>query len=340
MGRIRGTKKIRKVFTGAREYYAYDLDEDVFGKVKRVYGNTEEEVREKIKQYEEEKAKGLSTRKPKSNKLWNYILFYFKGAVGKKSSKDLQRLMALCEDLIKDSVIDKNIDTITEEEMQDYYDALAEKYSIANVTEIDTILRKTFSIAEGLAENFNYENIEIPTQEPITVSYDLTPAEYDKFVTFLFTTDKFTLYTKAIIALLLVTGMKYEDVGTIKRKNVNLENGTVSNSKCEWTLPEYFIKWLRKEEENGHITFDGEGVAFSNNGKKISTYQTLQSTLSRMIVACGLPRGLTIRSLRSSFVNYKMQNGTSIEELAGIMYLAENEVSDMWEEIQFKKQLF
>ena len=47
----RGTKEIRKVFTGSREYYVYDLDKDFFGKSKRIYAATEGELLHK-RQYQ------------------------------------------------------------------------------------------------------------------------------------------------------------------------------------------------------------------------------------------------------------------------------------------------
>lgn len=73
----RGTKEIRKVFTGSREYYVYDLDKDFFGKSKRIYAATEGELKEKIAAAEAERTAVLETYRPVGKKTFRLCAFLF-----------------------------------------------------------------------------------------------------------------------------------------------------------------------------------------------------------------------------------------------------------------------
>lgn len=158
----KGTKKIRKVFTGTQEYWVYDLDEDEFGKRKRLYAKTEGELKQKIEQAEKEKREKIARYKPKTSLLSDYVRYYFKNAVGNIPSREIKRLLKMFEKIVFGSEIDKDMNTITTKEMQDFYAALIEKYPYESVQEIDKILRKTYTLAnqDGVS-NFNYDEVTI-----------------------------------------------------------------------------------------------------------------------------------------------------------------------------------
>ncbi len=63
----KGTKKIRLVNTRGNEYYVYDLDEDMFGKKKRLYAKSEEELKAMIEKATEEREDALMKQKPQGN---------------------------------------------------------------------------------------------------------------------------------------------------------------------------------------------------------------------------------------------------------------------------------
>lgn len=162
----KGTKKIRKVFTGTQEYWVYDLDEDEFGKRKRLYAKTEGELKQKIEQAEKEKREKIARYKPKTSLLSDYVRYYFKNAVGNIPSREIKRLLKMFEKIVFGSEIDKDMNTITTKEMQDFYAALIEKYPYESVQEIDKILRKTYTLAnqDGVS-NFNYDEVTLPETE-------------------------------------------------------------------------------------------------------------------------------------------------------------------------------
>ena len=157
----RGTKEIRKVFTGSREYYVYDLDKDFFGKSKRIYAATEGELKEKIAAAEAERTAVLETYRPVGKKLSDYVRFYFKCAVTQEAIPTIKKLTTLFDNAVFDSPIDKNIDEITQEDMQKFYNTIVLKFEQVNIDKITDVLKKTFTLAKeaGITCQFNLSEI-------------------------------------------------------------------------------------------------------------------------------------------------------------------------------------
>ena len=129
----KGTKKIRKVNTGLKEYYVYDLDEDAAGKRKRLYAATESELKEKIRKAEEERQLHLSYQKPEDLLLESYVKFYFKNTIGNVPSSNIKRSLQVFQSVVFPSEINKDITTISVEDIEKFYKGLVEKYSSESI---------------------------------------------------------------------------------------------------------------------------------------------------------------------------------------------------------------
>ena len=97
---------------GGNTYYTYTFPMDMFGRRKRVYGKTEEEVLEKIAN-EVERRGGGGAGVPKSDSLMEHLEYYLRWSLAPDTKNKKNRQRFLVERYIKNSVIDKNINEIT-----------------------------------------------------------------------------------------------------------------------------------------------------------------------------------------------------------------------------------
>lgn len=372
----KGTKKIRKVFTGTQEYWVYDLDEDEFGKRKRLYAKTEGELKQKIEQAEKEKREKIARYKPKTSLLSDYVRYYFKNAVGNIPSREIKRLLKMFEKIVFGSEIDKDMNTITTKEMQDFYAALIEKYPYESVQEIDKILRKTYTLAnqDGVS-NFNYDEVTLPETElkGTSTSYILSPDEYENLFSFCLA-DNCTRYgrNELIIIFLMFTGLKVSVIKSLTAKDFDLEKGYVIVKGKPFKLSEQCVNWLRwqaanhiiplqwdiETEEYGftgneagkkkemestqpELSYNPDAPVFVNSNGVFPTLQSLQSTISAITRRCGLPKGVTSKTLYKSYIISELSKGVSVEELCERFgYKNRRYITDIQDEYEVQKILF
>lgn len=356
----KGTKKIRKVCTGTGEYYIYDLDEDAFGKRKRIYGKTEGEVRQKVEAAMQERKMAVSAYKPKTKKLSDYVTYYFKNAIGKIPSADIKRFIALFERAVFGSELDRDMDTISETDMQEFYEALVEKFPLVSVQEIDTILQKTFEIsnAEGIT-NLSFENVKIPTDKEVktTVDYILTPEEFEDMLSFCIS-DNCTRYGKneLIITFSMLTGLKFPDLKTLKNGDIDLENGAFTCKGRSIPMTERCTAWLKQCADLGLLltteatddsagisryTCDKDALLFVNSNGVSPTIQSICYTIVSITKRCGLPKGISGKTLCKSYVVSELEHGTSAGELCQRLgYKTQRQIIDIKDEYEVRKKLF
>ena len=124
----KGTKKIRQVWNGNKMYYVYDLDVDEHGKRKRLYADTEEDLKKKIEEAKNNKQEELNGQIPIGSRLQDYVKFYFKNIIGKIATVKINHLIKLFSNAVFNTEIDHNMDENTEEDILRFYNQLLDKY--------------------------------------------------------------------------------------------------------------------------------------------------------------------------------------------------------------------
>lgn len=315
----RGTKKIRKVFTGSREYYIYDLDKDFFGKTKRIYGATEAELKEKVAAAEAERATLLEIYKPNGNKLSDYVLFYFKCAVTQESMATIKRLTTLFENAIFGSKIDKNIDEITQDEMQVFYNKMVLKFEQISIDEITEVLKKTFALAEQnkitCQVDFSSIRKEVPSSGAVATAYIMSPKEFDSILSFCFA-DECRKYgiNELVIIFMMLTGFRFQDIRVLKAQNINLEEKRVLIRGRSYPLSDKCVEWIEMQIEAGRLpecNAENDRLFFINSHGNQLTMQSVHSTIRNITKACGLPKGITTKTIRKAFIVHELDNGVT-----------------------------
>lgn len=317
----KGTKTIRKVRTHNNEYYIYDLEEDIFGKRPRLYAKSEEEMLKKIEQAEEKRKSDLMKQTPKGKGLKEYVLFYFKNVVGTVPSVHIKRLMNLFENAVFGSGIDRNMDEITADEIQEFYDKLIDKYPMDSVKDIDTVLRNTFSLSNNAqVTDFDYSAVPVPEIQEDGRSfteYIAEGAELDKMLNFCLL-DNCQKYksNELIITFALLTGLSFDDIMRILCKDVDLSTASVLIGDRSFSFDDRTVEWLKKMDGEDKLKISN----FSSDDeflftKTKATSQTLMLTLKAIAKRCGLPKGITRKSLHKACIIQRLEKGASPAEL-------------------------
>lgn len=319
----RGTKEIRKVFTGSKEYYIYDLDKDFFGKTKRLYADSEGELKEKIAAAEAERKVILETYRPVGKKLSDYVCFYFKCSISKSAMVDIKRLTVLFENAVFGSKIDKNIDEITEEEMQEFYNGAVLKFQEDSIKEITKVLEKSFVLAKqsGVETQFDLSKIKksVPDARTVQSPYIMTPKEYELMLSYCIS-DDCTRYGVNELALifLMMTGLKFADVKQLKVNDLDMENKTVAIRGEKYSLSEKCVSWLDmqiKSKKIPEVTPENDRLLFVNSYGRELTSQSFHTTVSKVTKRCGLPKGIAGKTIRKAYFVSELDKGVLPQEL-------------------------
>lgn len=325
----RGTKEIRKVFTGSREYYVYDLDKDFFGKSKRIYAATEGELKEKIATAEAERTAVLETYRPVGKKLSDYVRFYFKCAVTQEAIQTIKKLTTLFENAVFDSPIDKNIDEITQEDMQKFYNTIVLKFEQVNIDKITDVLKKTFTLAKeaGITCQFNLSDIRktVPAAGTVSTAYIMSPKELESLLSFCIAEDCVKYGVNELVAIFtMLTGFRFQDINTMKAKDINLEEKTATIDKKKYPLSDQCVSWIESQIEIGRLPEcreENDRLLFLNSYGNPLTMQSVHSTIRNITRVCGLPKGITTKTIRKAFIVSELENGTKPKEIKDNLHM-------------------
>ena len=363
----KGTKTIRKVFTGSNEYYVYDLDEDFLGKRKRLYGKTEGELKQKIEDAMNERKIKIALAKPKTKELSDYVRFYFKNAVGNIPSSDIKRLLNLFERAVFNSEIDKSLDEISVNEVEEFYKILIEKFPYQSVKEIDAVLKKTFELSnsEGIS-NIEIETIKVPENNMLGMNsvHILSPEEFNTLKEFCIK-DNCTRYgsNERVLLFCIFTGLRFSQIKNLYANDIDLEKRELTinskNKKQVISITEECADWLNaqalagvinmlpvKDEEGNSLvgitryTYDVEKPIFLNSNNVSPTLQSIQTSANAITRKCGLPKGVTSKTLNKSYVINQLENGATIEELCEYFDKGRKFITEIQDEYEIRKILF
>lgn len=325
----RGTKEIRKVFTGSREYYVYDLDKDFFGKTKRLYAATEGELKEKIAAAEAERTAILETYRPVGKKLSDYVNFYFKCAVSQEAIPTIKKLTTLFENAVFNSPIDKNIDEITQDEMQEFYNGAVLKFEQVNIDKLTDVLKKTFILAEeaGIACQVDLSKIrkKVPAAGTLSTAYIMSPKELESLLSFCIAEDCVKYGVNELVAIFtMLTGFRFQDINTMKAKDINLEESTVTIGKKKYPLSAQCVSWLESQIEIGRLpecNEENDRLLFLNSYGNPLTMQSVHSTIRTITRVCGLPKGITTKTIRKAFIVSELENGVAPRKIKDSLHM-------------------
>lgn len=305
---------INRIFNGRDYYYAYRLPPDVFGKRKRLYAKTEEELRDKIEKYNQEKKENLQTYRPGTKRLSDYIIYYFRHATSCFTSAHIERMQLLFEKNILNSSIDKDIDALTAKEINAHYNKLSETYTFEHISEVNTLIQNAVSLAaeDGIDVNIDFSEIVVPK---ITVkrggnNYIPSPDEFEIMLNFCINDkhDKFG-NNESLIILFMLTGIPAISLGTLQCKNVDLERGVLTLDDREYVLSDEAKQWLTEHFKENEFKSDNDYV-FATKDKTPPSGQSVLYTIKAVAKQCCLPSGISRTSLQKAYVISELDKGT------------------------------
>lgn len=345
----KGTKKIRKVNTGKKEYYVYDLDEDATGKRKRLYADSESELKEKIRQAESERQIALSYQKPEDLLLESYVKFYFKNTIGNIPSGNIKRSLQVFQTVVFPSEINKDITTISVKDIERFYKGLMEKYSSQSIDLIHEYLGKTFELSNALGiTDFNIKEVTVPSrQKGELISEHIMNSDELKIMTDYCVEDDCKRYGRSelVITFSLLTGLKISEIQRLTESDVADDFSSVDISGRTFLLTEKASVWLKahllSEDPLRTLHLDDAKTMFCNSNGKPTALSSVQTTITRITQRLGLPRGITGKTIHKAIIVQRLSNGEGKEELRKIYgYKTSDPIQKMQDDYYILTELF
>lgn len=331
----KGTKKIRHVNTGTGDYYVYDLDEDAFGKRKRLYGKTEAELKEKIEQAEKERELILASQRPKGKKLSDCVRYYFKSSIGKINASDIKRLLTLFDNTVKNSGIDKDIDELTADDIQQFLDKSSEVYHRQSVMELRGHLQKVFELFE---QDIDFGDITID-DEAQPASCVISPSEYEEVIKYCLM-DNCTKcgQNERLFLFSLFTGLPFSKVKKLNQSDLNFDDRTFTIDGMVYPLSERACAWLQEQILAGTLN---SKPLFINGNNVSPSLQSIQTTVDAITKHLGLPKGLTSKTITKSYIVWRIQNGATTDELTKYFGFKDKfKVQNIYDEYKVRTELY
>ena len=210
------------------DYYYYVFPTNALGKRKRIYGRTIGELEEKIEQYKEEK----HVIPIKSNNFSALVLYYLQTACFTRKHQ-LNELYHFLDSKIKDSIIDIDInDKFFNDRLNDYFYYLQKYYNKEMVNKlydfISSVIEfaQTISLLEDIKLEKNKGLISYKQIKTKTKKYFLSEEEARiilKECSRIKTNGNYFYGVGAkVIALILCTGLKTEQLIDLSLENINI----------------------------------------------------------------------------------------------------------------------
>lgn len=333
----KGTKKIRYVtLPDGNSYYVYDLDEDFYGKIKRIYAKTEGELQEKIKKANEDRERILLAKMPVTEDLKSWVQFYLKTQVGKLATPTIKRLAVLSENTINQSELNISVKQLSEEKIRSYLLTLAQTYPMESVQECEDLIRNALMLA-GKAnlcdislEKIDYSSV-ITGENRVIKGYVPSKKELDILLEFCLLDDCTKYSTKElVITFILMTGLKAQEILNLKTSDINISQKKIYIGKRSFPLSDDAVQWLTEQERKQrikvseydydeqtgiHTKVNDNELVFTNRGKSITQNNT-SYTLRIICQRCGLPLGITLLMIHKAFIANEYSRGVSVKKLA------------------------
>ena len=341
---------IRTVNIKGKVYYVYDLKSQYTNKKQRVYGNTEEELIEKVNARIDEQISENVYIKPEKPILREYIELYFKNSLNTMSATKLKRFSQVVEGSIYGSEIDKDMTELTAEELSTFFRGLFDKYPVESVIKSYEIVGEAFKLSNLYGDtDFNFSKVKLPkvNKQPKTYPYILTPDEYDRLLNFCLDDNCHTYGSgELIITLALYTGVKYTELTKTTADNFYEKDGKayLKIGKADTPLSEECVNWLKRMKEEGKLNLgEDKGIPlFLNSDKNETSVVCISRTFEAIAKKrCGYPNGVGTKTLQKAFVVKSLLEGVPAEELAKNLGLGSKaNVKKIADEFEIQKKLF
>ncbi len=307
----KGTKKIRRIFNGEKHYYVYDMDEDIEGKRRRIYGNSESEVRAKVSAEEKRRKKMLEMRAPTGEKMFSWCKYYVMSLVGDIPLTKIKRKLIITADT-------KELDEpsrIEESAMKTFLSGKKMTTAVKGYEELKEILIGALEKYRDYAKDKEQTDrlIEIVKKDDegeeryTEVLETIIPADkFEDFVTYVAGSAIVTFGDNAkLILMTLYSGISVSEWSRASKGDIDLEKGTLRLKKGEALLTEKamsYVMEVMKESEDG-------GLIFSNRSGRAVIASNAIVTLRKILERYGISQNVTSRNLQASVVNYWLMNG-------------------------------
>ena len=316
----KGTKTIRKVSTSGGEYYVYDLDPDIHGKRRRLYGKTLKELDRKIKRAQKEKEAILKRQTPVSSSLSAFAEYYFKCIETEKMPTVLQREYKWYESTIKGSEIDVEVtDTNFQDTLTAYYQKIMANFNSQAQAEIFGILKGIENTAKKLKAIPKDADWKVPEPRSTTewdFKHILSEDELNTLINYC-VEDKCKKFSinEAFILLVSLTGISLADAMRLKAKDVKFTEhgadittrGTTKRRETIIKADERFKQIVKSLSRSGIFNLKSPDELFVVTGDKKIFYTSVTNTLKRIGDYCGFPDGVTMSNLHKAVVMQKVQ---------------------------------
>lgn len=333
--------------------YSYTFPKRLFNSRKRVYGKSLEELKEKILLQEAELRKKLTYQRPESNLLSDFMEYYFKFELIHRSPRDLQGAIELFRNAVKGSEIDKDVATLTSDDVTRFFKRIVYLYHLEKILLIYNHLEKALNFAAcEYGISVDLEDVVLPEKDTLCISnYIPTPEELDALITALNGGSK-NYYSpiKYLIEFMVMTGIRSNMLLFVKPEDFNLEEKTLflryGGKERYFALKDEWIDWLKDVEEKGGIRITrytnspDETAFFNEKGTKIST-TNVRNVLICVLFKNGLPDGITSASIHKGVIVKLYNEGVSAQELKKMYFLRNlQQVEDFKNEYLTQRLLF
>ncbi|MDE5557431.1 MAG: tyrosine-type recombinase/integrase [Ruminococcus sp.] len=244
-------KKVRLIEQNGSSYYMYPFSKkDTGGKDKKIYGKSEEELRDKVMAFYKEMR---AVPEVQTTLLKDYVDYWAKKSFGIIETPEIVKILNLFNVMVYGS-LNTDISKITLEDMQNFYRKMQREFPFENVQRIDSSLRAVFEYAkkDGI-ENFDFSEIPPCTEqdcgsEMCPVEY-LPTAEQQKHLLEYCRADTNTKRSSWLLVFTLMTGLLASKAVKIQYKDCNFANKQVTVSLTKNVFPfllnDEVISWLK-----------------------------------------------------------------------------------------------
>lgn len=307
--------------TGNR--YVYIFPRDKSEKQRRISAPTIEETIHEI-ELEIERRAGEKIKPPKSDKLSDILDFRFKFTVDNRDSVNYRNKLAIYENFIKGSPIDKSVGSITVDDVQQLFAILKKSARLRTIE----FCRDLLVEASEIAAEYGYSTIDFSeiqvrdTRSRVLRNCLLTPEQYDSVLQCalaFFVSRNRDKYEPLVFCL--YNGMFFAEVIALKCKGIDLENGTITvfsnrgaNPKQRViTMSDEFKAWVDKQDTIGNFIVHEKmpedqlekyvftRITDESDSEPLSRC-TLPDSLSTVMYRCEMPWTIAAEQIPKSFV--------------------------------------
>lgn len=308
------TSKIHYTEKGGFYYDLNYIETGEYGRRARLYGHSEEEVKNNVNLVFSRIHQRLEERVPKTSMLYDFIDFYLFSLRSYYPATYLEYLKNITN--LIENVDVNSFNSLRFEKMLESVEPFYYRRILASV------IKGTAELAEEVGVSFSAD-VTLTGRTSDLSDYLLSPAQLDELLTFclddnatvFFTSqNKRTVYsarkqkTKPALAFAIVSGLKISTIATILTKNVDLVNKTITFPQYVYQMEDKTAELIKSLEYKGYISFDNENLF-------PITVNTFPIGLKRVLEQAGLPTSVNLNSLYRAGLIKRRQEGMSYDAL-------------------------